>query len=299
MSCNFETELIADGGIQYVPQITGSQQLIYLDFDGEVTSYNGEILELNNIEIAPSQISADRINSIVKNLNNLYNEKNVVFVTERPTNGEYSTVYIGKTSAFENYGNFLGIAETIDTNNLNKSDKAFVMLDSDASNIDIVDTISHEVDHLLGNLNHGGAGLNSYGAIHYYNNLLTGDVNDNYQLSHYASDSKTDDNYPYSKVYSHYDRSENATIHSKGRITVNSDTSANNTTILDGGQMYVGSGGKAHGVVISSGGLLEIQSEDVKGVRVCNGGVLSIYSGKFFDLTFLIVRRRLKKRWGE
>ena len=42
------------------------------------------------------------------------------------------------------------------------SDKAFVMLDSCASNEVIISTISHETDHLLGTLNHGGEGLAAY-----------------------------------------------------------------------------------------------------------------------------------------
>ena len=37
-----EQQVIANGGVQYVPQI--AVQYVYLDFDGESTSYNGEIL---------------------------------------------------------------------------------------------------------------------------------------------------------------------------------------------------------------------------------------------------------------
>ena len=39
---------IIGGGLQYVPQIA-VQQIIYLDFDGEVTNYNGEILSLDTV----------------------------------------------------------------------------------------------------------------------------------------------------------------------------------------------------------------------------------------------------------
>ena len=58
----------------------------------------------------------------------------MIFVTDKPENAEYSTIYIGKTSVFAEYGNFAGLAETIDFDNQNKTDKAFVMLDSTASN---------------------------------------------------------------------------------------------------------------------------------------------------------------------
>jgi hypothetical protein len=36
---------IAIGGVQYIQQIT--VQYVYLDFDGELTSYNGEILTVD------------------------------------------------------------------------------------------------------------------------------------------------------------------------------------------------------------------------------------------------------------
>ena len=35
---------IANGGVQYVPQI--AVQYVHLDFDGELTDYNGEILTI-------------------------------------------------------------------------------------------------------------------------------------------------------------------------------------------------------------------------------------------------------------
>ena len=142
-----------NGGIQYVPQI--AVQYVYLDFDGELTSYNGEILTVENVEVIDSKLSAERIAAIVAELNTQYASQNVIFVAERPTVAEYSTIYIGKTSAFEQYGSFAGLAETIDSGNKNKSDKAFVMLDASSSNESIISTISHETDHLLGTLNHG------------------------------------------------------------------------------------------------------------------------------------------------
>ena len=40
-------QTILDGGLQYVPQI--AIQYIYLDFDGELTSYNGEILTVDDV----------------------------------------------------------------------------------------------------------------------------------------------------------------------------------------------------------------------------------------------------------
>ena len=53
-----------NGGIQYVPQI--AVQYVYLDFDGELTGYNGEILTVENVEVIDSKLSAERIAAIVK-----------------------------------------------------------------------------------------------------------------------------------------------------------------------------------------------------------------------------------------
>ena len=130
-----EKQNIANGGVQYVPQI--AVQYVYLDFDGELTDYNGEILTVENVEVKDSSLTEERITDIVRELNARYADQNVVFVTERPETAGYSTIYIGKTSAFDQYGNFAGLAETIDEGNKNSTDKAFVMLDSTSTNAEI------------------------------------------------------------------------------------------------------------------------------------------------------------------
>ena len=156
-----ELQIFENGGIQNVPQIA-VQQIIYLDFDGALTSYDGEILSLDNVEVQDSGLEAQRIALITAALNEKYASLNVLFVTEAPLDGEYSTIYIGKTGSFDPYGSFAGLAETVDTGNLNKADKAFVLLDAVSSDAQILRTISHEADHLLGILDHGGSGLDAY-----------------------------------------------------------------------------------------------------------------------------------------
>ena len=150
------------GGVQFALQDQPAKQIVYLDFDGELTSYNGEILVVENVEVQDSSLTNERIADITATLNRKYNAQNIVFVTERPQTGKYSTVYIGKTSAFDPYGNFTGLAETIDHGNKISNDNAFVMLDSTANNETIIAAIAHETDHLLGTLDHGGEGLAAY-----------------------------------------------------------------------------------------------------------------------------------------
>lgn len=77
--------------------------------------------------------------------------------------GEYSTVFIGGTSAFEPFGSFAGLAETVDTGNAVRNDNAFVILKGGESIEAIIDTIAHETQHLIGTLDHGGEGLGRYG----------------------------------------------------------------------------------------------------------------------------------------
>ena len=117
MSYTSNVSSYVSGGIQSATNI----QYMYLDFDGEVTSYNGEILTIDNVVVDDSGISAENIRNIVDSLNSLYDGKNVIFVTERPIGIDFSTVYVGYTSSFEPYGNFAGLAETIDKNNQTKN----------------------------------------------------------------------------------------------------------------------------------------------------------------------------------
>ena len=193
------------GGLQYVPQIA-VQQVIYLDFDGDSTSYDGEILSIDGVEVAPSQLTAERIAGITAKLNERYASQGISFVTERPLSGEYSTIFVGKTAAFDQYGSFAGLAETIDKGNVNHSDKAFVILDAHDGDSQIIATIAHEAAHLLGTLNHGGEGLNAY-AVHI---IIGADVT-----------------------------STGLNISSGNSLTVSSGGTANNTTVYPDGSLYV------------------------------------------------------------
>ena len=58
-----EQQTIAGGGVQFVPQI--AVQYVYLDFDGELTSYKGEILTVDNVEVKDSSLTEERIDNII------------------------------------------------------------------------------------------------------------------------------------------------------------------------------------------------------------------------------------------
>lgn len=147
-----------NGGVQAVTPAPKAQ-IIYLDFDGAQTRYEGELAQFD-VTVNDSGLSAAQIAEITEKLNAEYAGQNVVFVTEQPLSGDYSTIYVGKTADIEQSG----LAETIDAGNLNPNDKAFVNLDFSASSEQIINTISHEVGHIVFGVNHGGEGLDAYGA---------------------------------------------------------------------------------------------------------------------------------------
>ena len=214
---------IQRGGTQDVPQV--AVQYIYLDFDGELTSYNGEILSLDTVEVQNSSLTEERIQNILAELNARYAGQNVVFVTQRPATADYSTIFVGKTTAFDSYGNFAGVAETIDEGNLNKTDNAFVMLDSTATDPEIISTIAHETDHLLGTLDHGGEGLQAYAA----HTIVGSDTT-----------------------------STGVVVSSGDSLTIDFGGTVNSTTVSSGGSMELYSGGRAINTGIQSGGVLSL-----------------------------------------
>ena len=243
-------EQITNGGMQYVPQLAAVQQIVYLDFDGELTSYNGEILSLENVEVQNSSLTAERITNIVTALNEKYASQNVVFVTEHPQTGEYSTIFIGKTSAFDSYGSFTGLAETIDTDNQNKSDNAFVTLDTTATDTQIIDTIAHETDHLLGTLNHGGEGLNSY-ACEFY--TVTGNITSGY-YTNFVGGPITNVCVQPPYCYSRPDKVIDATLNNTSVVVAEGGV-VSNVTLKGESDLYVSeTAGAISDIVISSGG---------------------------------------------
>jgi len=316
---NTEPLAIANGGIQIAPPIlsTMSPQIIYLDFDGAETAYHNRDLDINieNVEVEDSGLTEERIAEIVKALNDDFTTQNVIFVTERPEDTEYSTIYFGKTSSFDQYGKFAGLAETIDVGNAIKSDNAFVMLDATSDNSTIVETISHEAQHLIGILEHEGEGISRYaedGYIYYYylNNLtfsgtISNDINvtlsrantdktyvsSRYQgnggnvsyclRSNYVSASNVIVNRGY--LYVSNGGIANSTILSRLNTTaclfVFSGGIANNTTIESGGYMVVSSCGIANNTVVNSSGALDIRGGTVCDITVNSNAGLGIYSG--------------------
>ncbi|MEM8864043.1 MAG: matrixin family metalloprotease [Planctomycetota bacterium] len=99
--------------------------------------------------------------SVLNNVALAYADYNIEFVSERPTDGDYSTVHIGGSQeAYEAAGGYVfhkdiaGFA-TLDTiDNADKNDYAFVFSESHASKTlfesKVSKTIVHEVGHLLG-----------------------------------------------------------------------------------------------------------------------------------------------------
>jgi len=141
-------------------------QIIYLDFDGaEDVTYNGPVV-VEGIDIpafqAPSGLAGQEeqiIADVVACLEATFADTRIIFTTGQPDRGSaYSTVFVGgHNTAFSEYGEFLGLSETVDIGNQNKTDEAFVFsaefgpFDSSVTAANaLAHIIEHEAGHLLG-----------------------------------------------------------------------------------------------------------------------------------------------------
>jgi len=131
-------------------------QLVYLDFDGAQTTYDNLDLDLSfDVEMLDSGLTETQKKTILELLSTKYADTGIVFTDQLPGDGlEYSTVFIGKSTDFESYGNFAGLAETIDKDNKIKNDDAFVIADKNSSCDEIVSVIEHELEHIIGGQKH-------------------------------------------------------------------------------------------------------------------------------------------------
>ena len=298
---------INNGGVQIVPDPAAAPgQIIYLDFDGELTRYrNADLdLEIDDVRVKDSRLTQERIAGIVAELNIRFSGQNILFTAARPETTAHSTIFVGKTSDFERYGSFAGLAETVDDGNRIKDDNAFVLLDAASADSDIVSTIAHEAGHLLGTLDHGGDGLARYAAdgdmpitgydYYYYENNCTyygGSVSSStLYLSSYSSDrtvvdsvfNGTDED-NYISVGKRYSKGIGITVDIGGWLIC--CCSASGTTVKSSGTFRVWGGGEASDTTVYSGGDMDISNGTVVSTTV-NGGMLSVRQGLANHITF-------------
>lgn len=131
-------------------------QIIYLDFDGASTVYHNDHLNLDlNVDVEDSGMSDEQKTYILSELTEKYAGSDILFTTEKPTaSTQYSTVFIGETVDFDEYGDFSGISETIDENNKIKDDNAFVFADELTDLDTVINVIDHEIGHIVGGKKH-------------------------------------------------------------------------------------------------------------------------------------------------
>jgi len=174
-----EDRLVLSGMVESYPKIPGmvlvdprpgqfDGQIIYLDFDGaEDVTYNGPVtvgpFDVPAFE-APGELAGQEqelISLITAGTGELFEPLGVTVthVFPGPSVSEYSTVYIGGTGdAFEDYGQFYGLAETVDVGNVEHQDDANVFSDEIARTYRsateysqaVAAVVVHEAGHLLG-----------------------------------------------------------------------------------------------------------------------------------------------------
>ncbi len=209
-----------NGGVQIVSSALNEQQIVYLDFDGEITRYSGET-EQFDVTVKNAGMSESKIADILSRLNEKYASRGVRFTATRPVSGDYSTVYVGRSSDIA----YTGLAETVDAGNQNKNDNAFVNLDNSTSAEKVAEVISHEVEHIVFGATHGGEGLEAYAAR---NDIWNGSsvsgltIGANYYLNDTA------------KYQSNY-----------GSAPENPHAYMDSCHVVEGGSLYVSSGGIA------------------------------------------------------
>ena len=141
-----------DGDLILSVNATHPTQYVYLDFDGEVLArYKNPDLELSfDLSVTDPEFSDEQRAAVVSALSERYGKYNIAFTLERPEDIEFSTLYFGVSSAFDEYGDFFGISETCDGNDQVRDDNAFVLLDSGYSDEQILSVASHMLDHIMG-----------------------------------------------------------------------------------------------------------------------------------------------------
>ncbi len=298
---------VIDGGIQTVftesvlasPATAPSRQLVYLDFDGAETSYYNRDLDIRIDDIVVENPGFDDaiISAIVADLNALYGD-DIHFTSSVPEedNTPYSTIYIGVTSAFDEYGSFLGLAETVDVGNVIKNDNAFVLLDSTASTELVTSVIAHETEHLVGTLDHGGEGVERYTEKSYVssgqvvtgrvlsNNIylvVYGTVNDTTLNAGGTMENRGTANNTIVNAGGYYKAwgMDNHTIINSGGTMLAGGTGVNHTTVNSGGTMLAGGTGVNH-TTVNNGGKMSVSSRGtVNNTTVNNGGYMFVSSG--------------------
>ena len=264
--------MIPNSGIMTVPQIA-APQLVYLDFDGELASYNGELLTIDRVEVEDSGLTEPQIARIVSGLNEEFEGQNIVFTAEKPASGEYSTVFIGGTSAFEPFGSFAGLAETVDTGNAVRNDNAFVILKGGESIEAIIDTIAHETQHLIGTLDHGGEGLGRYAWV------------ETLSLSNVSSsglkigqDSGNDAGY----VSASSATLVSTTVNSGGCLSAFRGQ-LTSTVVNSSGVVYLSRGSATAATI--NGGRFHLRQAKLVSATVSNDGVLTLFTGSVSSAT--------------
>ncbi|MBR4676180.1 MAG: AIDA repeat-containing protein [Victivallales bacterium] len=293
---------ILNSGIQTViPAVAvPTPQIVFLDFDGAVTSYHNRDLDISidNVTVEDSGICDGDIAVIVDALNAQFGG-DVVFTAELPSDGEFSTIYVGVTSAFDEFGDFLGLAETIDSGNQFHDDNAFVLLDSSAPTELVVSVIAHETEHIVHGMEHGGEGLERFAAINVvggapslsavisfdimnvYNGgqALFTTVNSGGVMNVSAAGMATNTTVNYCGAMYVYAGMAISTTVNEGDMHVYNAGQANFTTVNYMGLMHVYSAGRANSTTVNDSGLMNVCNSGIATVATVSGGTMYVYSG--------------------
>ncbi len=298
-----DIELLREDNDNMTAVSNPAPQVVYLDFDGAEASYFNEALGLSieDITVSSSGFDTTVISLIVADLNRMFGD-DIVFTAELPVSATYSTIYIGTTDAFDSYGSFLGIAETIDSGNKIHDDNAFVLLDAASSAEFVTSVIAHETEHIVHGMDHGGEGLTRYASDYVVSSgrssatMAIGPGTDTLLVQSGGVVSKATVNTSAVMTVDNGGVVSSAIVNFNGITSVNSGGVVSNAALSNGsmfvggnvgsvfnnfGTLVVNNGGEVQNVTISAGGLTisgggtVVSTDLISGVVHVNGGTAS------------------------
>lgn len=150
------------GGFVSIDELTIDpfMEIVFLEFSESDYSYFSPTQRSNITVSKPAYGDISDRDTIKDAVAKIYSDFPILFVTEKPEEGDFTTIFIGGShliyqeedrTKFNLHENVNGIAQHIDRENADKNDHAIVFTDNIGSgNAKIAQVIAHELGHLLG-----------------------------------------------------------------------------------------------------------------------------------------------------
>ena len=136
-----------------------SRQVVFVDFDAGFLEFESLLGDSGGLTLPGAGYSNAQKAQVIAAVEEIYEEFQVDFVSEKPVSGAFSTIHVGGTvsdlpGVLSMADGLLGLAEKIDAGNSDISDNAFVLSGEVGDDPDdlllVAQTVAHEAGHLFG-----------------------------------------------------------------------------------------------------------------------------------------------------